>query len=127
MLTVPTDGTSVHSTTVLQLGAPYYLEASGTYTAVPPAVDPMADAEYYDMTDPAAGPKDFDTSNNIDFGLAIDATAAAPAKTPATWGPYNDQHVYRVPFTGTGATIGAMLFDCCYGDNVGTLTLKILR
>lgn len=126
-LVVPTDGTRVTSTMTLTLDDSFLLVASGTFIAVPPAVDPMADAEYYDMTDPAAGPKDIDTTNNIDFGLALDANAAAATKTPATWGPYNSDHVYTVAFTGRGAKLSAMLFDCCYSDNVGTLKLEIYR
>jgi hypothetical protein len=126
-LVVPSDGTRITSTTVLALGDPYVLVASGTFVAVPPAVDPMADAEYWDMTDPAEGPKDLDTTNNIDFGLAIDVTDVGPTKTPQTWGAYRSDHTYTVAFTGRGATLSAVLFDCCYNDNIGALNLAIYR
>ena len=128
VVTVPVDGTAAISTIVLGSGVHYTLVASGTFTAVPPAVDPLGDAEYYDMTDTAGGgPKDIDTTNMIDFGLAIDTPTVGLTKTPATWGAYRDDHIYTVDFIGKGAKLRAQIFDCCYGDNVGTLTLQIYR
>lgn len=125
MMTVPSNGDAPTSATVLDEGVRYILVASGTFTAVPPAVDPMADAEYYDLTDPGKGPIDVDASNQIDFGLAIDTPSVGTVKTPAHWGAYRDDHTYTVDFIGKGAPIQAKIFDCCYSDNTGTLALAI--
>lgn len=124
--TVPVDGTTATSAIILVAGLHYALVASGTFTAVPPAVDPLADAEYYDMTDPIDGPKDIDTSSMIDFGLAIDQSTAVATKT-VHWGAYRSDHIYTVDYVGTGTAITATLFDCCYNDNAGSLLLQIYR
>ncbi|MFT3695842.1 MAG: hypothetical protein QM831_22085 [Kofleriaceae bacterium] len=125
-ITVPTTGATVTSSTNLEPGSHYALVASGTFTAVPPAVDPLADAEYYDLDDPVDGPIDIDASNMIDFGLAINETTVSALKS-VRWGAYRADHVYTTDFVGAGAPITAKVFDCCYSDNTGTLTLQIFR
>lgn len=122
-MTIPSDGTIKFSNTVLDLGVPYLLIARGTYTAVPPAGDPRGDAEYYDLTNPAGAN---DGGGSVDLGLAIDDPTVDMTKTPK-WGPYRPDSVYTLPFTGKGAKISAAIHDCCYGDNVGSLTLEIYR
>jgi hypothetical protein len=119
---VPSDGTIVMSTFVPAAGVTYRLRASGTFTAVPPAEDPLADAEYYNRTG-SSGPTDIGSS--IDVGLAIDDDVVDDMKTPH-WGPFAANGIYEVDYVGTGAPLGAQIHDCCYGDNVGTLTLEIL-
>jgi hypothetical protein len=124
-MTIPSDGTTIMSTTTLALGHTYTLVASGTYTAVPPDVDPRADAEYYDFDDPDGGPKDKGTT--VDLGIGVDDPTDDLTKTPESWGAYRDDHVYTVPFAGKGAPIAVRIEDCCYGDNTGSLTVQIFH
>lgn len=121
-ITVPSDGTVRMSMSALPAGVHYTLVASGTFIAVPPASNPMADAEYYNFDTPT----DIDTSNMLDFGLSIDVTAVGDPKG-GNWGAYRPDHVYTQSYTGTGAKLKAVIFDCCYGDNTGSLTLQIFR
>lgn len=121
-ITVPSDGTVKFSMSALEAGVHYTLVASGTFIAVPPASDPHADAEYYNFDTPT----DIDTSNMLDFGLSIDVTTVGNPKG-GSWGAYRPDHIYTQSYTGKGTKLKAVIFDCCYSDNMGSLTLQIFR
>lgn len=122
--TVPTDGSTVHSKAMLEAGVSYIVLASGTFIFA--GSNELADSEYFSING-SAGPKDIDTSNSLDFGVAIDTPNIGLAKTPAHWGAYNADSIYSTELVGSGATISVTLFDCCYSDNIGTLQLQIFK
>jgi hypothetical protein len=119
-ITVPVDGTSVMSTTVLAAGVAYRLEASGGFFTGGSG-DGSGDAEYSNFD----APSNLATNQMVDFGLAIDDPTPALTKTPVTWGAYTPTHVYDVTWTGSGAAIAINLHDDFPSNNTGTLTLAI--
>jgi len=121
-IVVPSDGTVKMSMNALETGVHYTLVASGDFVAVPPASNPHADAEYYNFDTPT----DIDATNQIDFGLSIDVTTVGDPKG-GSWGAYRPDHIYVQPYTGKGSVLKAVIFDCCYDDNTGELTLQIWR
>ena len=125
-VTVPSDGSSVTSTNVLESGATYLLEASGTYIYWPscPEFAPCtADAKHSHRPSTSYGPGWISGdalpspwTNYLE--ILIDST-------PVAWGVYNDDHVYTITHTGTGNTVGFNMLDSGYGDNSGSLTVDI--
>jgi hypothetical protein len=117
-LTIPSNGNTVTSSTILTLGAPYRLRASGTFI-IQSGVGTQSDAEYWDfavMNDGVTG---------VDIGIAVDDTVVDETKNP-DWGPYDPSHVYEIGYLGTGAAIVGQLHDGNYANNTGSLTLTIL-
>lgn len=114
-ITVPVNGSTVASTTVLVANAEYILEASGTFRIGGPG-DGLGDAEYFNFANPPASLGDF--SGGVDIGLSINGD-------DPDWGPYQADHIYEHAFTGLGATVTATYFDTNYADNSGNLTLRI--
>ncbi len=41
------------------------------------------------------------------------------------WGDYSEDHIYSIPFTGTGSPICFSIYDSFNGDNNGSLTVDI--
>jgi hypothetical protein len=120
-LTVPTDGSSVTSRTVLTNNVKYTLVAKGTF-AITAGTTHNADAEYrYD----ALFQDDCPTSPPVDIGMSINVTSQAKQKQPVSWGAYSTSHKYETGWLGKGATIKANYHDCNLGDNHGKLTLEI--
>lgn len=117
----------------LTSGAPYLLVASGTWINLPYN---EADAEFtstdawvthadgYNISPYFLGEGEFDLQVNGGF---------------VNWGTYNTAHIYTIPFTGLGATVGFMMFDGdstqptptpeagWYGDNSGSLSVDIIK
>jgi hypothetical protein len=119
-ISVPVDGTTRTSTTVLQAGVTDHLRAQGTFVIQSPQ-GTLADAEYWDFSmqpplDGVAG---------VDVGLAVNDPVADTTRTPK-WGTYASSHVYEVAWVGNGAAIVAMLHDGNFTNNTGALTLQIL-
>ena len=114
-ISVPVNGSTVASTTVLQSGVEYVFEASGTFRIGGPG-DGRGDAEYFNFANPPASLGDF--SGNVDIGLSINGD-------DPDWGPYRPDHVYEQMFTGLGAAVTASYADTNYSDNSGDLTLRI--
>jgi hypothetical protein len=119
-LTVPVDGSSVSSTTILASSDTYRLNASGAIT-VGGVGDMRGDAEYHDFSNPT----DTNNLNGQDYGISIDHPVIGQKVT--RWGPYVTSHIYETDFTGRDQTLSANLHDGDYANNIGTLTLKILR
>ncbi len=116
-ISVPVDLSTVTSTTVLASGVSYKIRASGTFFIGGPG-DGLADAEYFDFTNPT------DECCGMDIGLAINMpTSPTPDKFPF-WGDYNPSHVYTIDFVGQGAPISLSYRD---GDrnNTGFLTVEV--
>jgi hypothetical protein len=121
-LTVQGDGSDVVSNTVLQNGVTYHLRASGTFN-MNTNQNWMADAEYYDFSNPPSSVKD--AVSGVDIGIGVDDPTVDANRTP-NWGPFDMSHVYEIPFDGSGAAITANYHDAVTYDNEGTLTLEIL-
>ena len=119
MLTVPVNGTTVTSTTVLAIGGTYRLRASGTFVIQSPAGTP-GDAEWWDYNNVIQ-----DGVVGVDVGLAVNDLTNDETRTPK-WGAYRTDHIYEIDFPATGATIVAMLHDGNHANNTGSLTLTIL-
>ena len=117
-LSVPSDGTAVVSTVVLDLGATYRLRASGT-VVTNPSNNWRADAEYYDFATQS------DTTLGVDIGIAVDDPIVDENRSPR-WGPYNADHIYTVTMIGEGAPIVASYHDGNFSNNSGSFTLQIL-
>jgi hypothetical protein len=126
---VPSNGTLVSSAMTLASGKPYKLQASGIYTFAPgwlPAAG-IADAEYSLRAPGSYNPSPtpqwvsgdvFPGSLNGYLEVKIDSANV-------TWGAFDSSHVYTVTYTGTGSQLTAKIWDDYYGDNSGSITVKI--
>jgi hypothetical protein len=125
-LNVPTDGSTVTSTLSLENGTAYKLRASGTFH-VGVRGDSTGDAEYADFSNVPGSVVDScgDSSSVVDLGLGVNDAVNDSSKSPR-WGPFANDHVYTVDFTGLGAPVGFTFHDCDYSDNTGTLTVEVL-
>lgn len=120
-VSVPANGTTVVSQSVLANGITYYLKASGTVT-----VDCCAgqgDAEWFQFPGGSVA-SSCGTTPDVDAGIGVDDPVEDPSKSP-NWGAFNAAHVYVVSFVGKGATIALDYHDCFYHDNAGSLTVEI--
>jgi len=115
-ISVPIGGGSALSTAVLDAGASYRLEASGTFTIGGPG-DGLADAEYADFSNPPGSVIDF-TAGGLDLGISVN-------DDPPGWGAFSPDHVYNIAIVGEGLPISVGYRDSNYGDNSGELTLRI--
>ena len=120
MLTIPVDGTIVTTSRTFAAGEPLRLRASGTFV-IQSGAGTLADAEYWNWN--IAAPEDL--ASPVDMGIAVDDLTPDYTKTPH-FGAYSDSHVYEAPWTGTGGTLSARLFDGNYSNNTGSLTLEVL-
>lgn len=127
-LTVPVDGTTVTSKTVLEKGATYTIVASGTFLIGGPG-DGMADAEYADFSNPPSSVVDTlsDGATTTDIGLAINEPNVMAATKTTRWGVFNPTHSYRITFVGQGLPISLNYHDVKPGDNKGSLTVQIVK
>jgi hypothetical protein len=117
-LTIPVNGTSVTSQTVLLAGIGYRLRASGTFVIQSPQ-GTQGDAEWWDFSNLMDG------VTGVDVGLAVNDSIVDTNRTPK-WGAYAANHIYEVPWTGNGQPIVAMLHDGNFTNNTGSLMLSIL-
>jgi hypothetical protein len=113
----------------------YLLEASGVGQVSRGTITPnsphMGDAEYMDW--PADGSKFNDGECGADFGIGVDEIAgpapctggAAYSHRARWWGPYRNDHVYYMLYTGTGKPISLLYYDSGYGDNSMTETVTV--
>lgn len=121
-LTVPVDGSTVTSTTVLGSAGTYRLRASGTFT-ISTTSNILADAEYFDFSAPPGSVTDSGTT--VDHGLAIDDSSVDLNRSPK-WGSYDPSHVYVVDHPGKDLPVVAQFHDEVVSNNEGSLTLEIL-
>lgn len=125
-LTVPTNGGSVTSSTILSPGVTYELKASGTFH-IGCGDDTGADAEYADC--PGYGPIDNCNADpaGTDLGIGVDDSDVSRAgRKQPFWGPFDPSHVYTIDWVGAGAAISLNYHDCFIPDNAGVLTVEIL-
>jgi hypothetical protein len=121
-LTIPCDGTTVVSSTVLTNGVTFTLRASGTCTVANnvPGPDVLGDAEFFD-TD-FSNPQD--SFAGTDLGIAIDDDVLDDPKSPK-WGSFDISHIYSIDFIGSGSTISLNFHDPNFSNNSGDLTVEI--
>lgn len=124
-IAVPSDGSSVSSSTSLASGTTYWIRASGAMVIGTICSHPDADAEYYCFSQGAPTDICAGFGPTVDNGIGINDSTNDSAKFPF-WGLYNPAHVYTIAFVGLGAPIALNYHDCVYGDNSGSLTVEIL-
>jgi len=123
-ITVPTDGSSVASTHILQVGTTYKVRALGLWV-VGGAGYGYADAEYaFDALNGAGNVSDTNIPPEVDLGIAINDTVNDIPKFPS-WGSFNPSHVYTIDFVGLGAPISLNYHDSLYPDNGFAATVEI--
>jgi len=129
-ISVPVDGSSVTSSTLLDKGITYRIRASGTFRAGGPApgFDGLADAEYANFISPPSSLQNNcgGSPSDVDLGIGINDTVDDNNKFPS-WGAYDPSHVYTIDFVGQGMSISLKYHDCNYWDNVGSLVVEIFR
>jgi hypothetical protein len=121
---------TVKSTVTGKSGAIYLLQASGA-ALVGAGNLGMGDAEYDDWSATGGGANNND--GPCDFGIGVDetghdgtgGTGACSGPRMRWWGPYRNDHVYYMLYTGTGNPISFFYVDSNYGDNSATDTLTI--
>jgi hypothetical protein len=120
-LQVPDLKGTVKSTVTGKSGVIYLLQASGA-ALVGAANLGMGDAEYDDWSATGIGANSND--GPCDFGIGVDETAAddCAGQRSTWWGPYRNDHIYYLLYTGTGNPISFYYFDSNYGDNSATDT-----
>jgi hypothetical protein len=116
-VTVPVNGTSVISTTVLAAGVTYTLRASGTFRVGGPG-DGLADAEYANFASPPASLLDACTTAPVDIGIAVNGAKRR-------WGAFSPAHLYEITIDGTGTPVSFHYQDCNPRDNSGSLRVDI--
>ncbi|MEM5774664.1 MAG: hypothetical protein AAGU05_06640, partial [Anaerolineaceae bacterium] len=132
---VPSNGVTVTSTAVLVSGVSYELEASGTYKFVNWATATIPDLGYADARFSYRIPSSYNSTGSPAW---IDGANLIPGYpnylqiwvngNSFTWGTgYSETHTYVSNFTGQGSTVSFKIVDNAYGDNVGSLTVKIYR
>jgi len=126
-INVPVNGNLVSSTTVLDSGVTYKIQASGTFN-VGGLGDGLGDAEYANFSNPPSSLQDNcgGTPDGVDLGIGINDTVNDNAKFPF-WGGFESSHVYTIDFVGQGSSINLNYHDCAYTDNSGSLTVEVWR
>ena len=128
---VPSNGSTVLSTNVLENGVTYILKASGTYTYWPAQLPEagIADAEYSlrpeGNNNPGPGPQwisgdDLDSPWENYLEVKVDGN-------PVDWGLFNTDHVYEIVLVGTGSQVDFRILDSYYPDNSGELQVEIYK
>ncbi|HVZ87021.1 MAG TPA: hypothetical protein VHG72_08630 [Polyangia bacterium] len=102
----------------------YLLQASGGVRCGGGGLG-LGDAEYDDWGATGAGANNDD--GPCDFGVGVDeATTNTCAGLRAHWwGPYRNDHIYFMIYTGSGNPISFLYFDSGYGDNTATDTITV--
>jgi hypothetical protein len=121
-LQIPVEKITVESTMTANSGDIYLLQASGA-AFVGAANLGMGDAEYDDWSATGGGANNNDGA--CDFGIGVDETDICQGPRMRWWGPYRNDHVYYMLYTGTGSHVSFLYFDSNYSDNSSTDTLTI--
>jgi hypothetical protein len=119
---VPADGTQVTSMTLVS-GVGYKIRASGTVNLGSGLGTNDGDADYV-FDDSHTTVLDLACGGSVDIGLGINDTTI-DATTSPDWGPLSATHNYTIDFTGAGTALTFQYMDCNYGDNSGSLTVRI--
>ena len=109
---VAIDGSDTVTQTVLATGVEYTLTISGSFFIGGPG-DGLADAEYFDLTDPQDG-----LADGFEIGVAIDGV-------DVDFGDFDATSTYQVTLMGMGAAIALSFVDSFYGDNSGSLSFTL--
>jgi len=127
-LSIPADGSSVTSSTILENGVFYKLIASGTLVvdSRPNVPVGLGDAEYSHFNIPFELQSNcFNSPDGVDLGIGINDDIVDNSKSPF-WGEYNSSNVYEISYLGQGLPIRFNYHDCGYSDDSGYLTVEIL-
>ncbi len=121
---------ATQTSVVLALGTTYTIEVSGTFQigCIGLGVDCKTDAEYY--VPGAGGPPhqgvpygnssfNPEGGGGTDIGVQIDGV-------DIFWGPYNPSRIYSIMYAGLDSSIDMRINDTNYGDNSGSLNVRIL-
>ncbi len=127
---VPSTGTVVFSTAVLENGVVYELKASGTYKFTNWTNAGIADARCslripgsYNNTGAIAW-----IDGNVFPGVLQYYLQVWAGGSHVAWGTACDlTHIYIGSFTGSGTTVNFKIWDTNYGDNSGNIVVKIYR
>jgi hypothetical protein len=121
---VPATKTIIKSPQAGESNAVYLLQASGGVPCGGGGTG-LGDAEYDDWGATGAGANNDD--GPTDFGIGVDemTTNTGGGLRKNWWGPYRNDHIYFMIYTGTGNPISFLYFDSNYGDNSPTDTLTV--
>lgn len=123
-ITVPVDGSTVFSKSVLEAGITYRLRASGSFFIGGPG---FADAEYaFNGSLLTVIDHCFGLPSEVDIGIGVDDALVDDVKSPF-WGAFNPSHVYQADVLGLSERIALNYHDCFYPDNSGFLTVEVFR
>jgi hypothetical protein len=125
------DSAAVFSTNTLTAGYFYRLEVAGFQQWFFPTVPlAQADAEF-STTDGFVTTADGNSDLLVVYSAVIGGPPVASTVTNAQdvlWGTtFNPSHEYSFDVIGNGSTIGFVVDDNFYGDNLGTLTVDIVQ
>jgi hypothetical protein len=136
-LQVPSDSPAgVTSSATLKVGQEYKLEASGTYDYWPTCIlvegevgypgPCRADAEYSLRPSYSHGPG-WVLGDNVfpSAGYPAGALDLMVDGGNIDWGPFSDMHMYTANYVGLGDHSIFSIYDSYYGDNSGSLFVKI--
>lgn len=133
-LTVPSSNSTGIASNILTSGEHYRIEVSGTWrfvnwaTIAIPELG-LADAGYsyripnvYALNTVNAWVNGDDLTSGYAGYLELQID-----NQNINWGTFNPDHVYTIDVTGAGAPLNFRILDNVYGDNVGSLTVKIYQ
>jgi hypothetical protein len=121
---VPAVKTIVTSAQAGESNAVYLLQASGAVRCGGGGLT-LGDADYDDWGATGAGANNDD--GPCDFGVGVDEASmnTCAGLRAHWWGPYRNDHIYFMLYTGTGKPISFLYFDSGYGDNTATDTITV--
>lgn len=111
-LSIPSDGSSVFSTTTLVDGLEYDIEVSGFFDI---GSGGLGDAEFLFTADNSFLQ---DMRNGVELGVLLNGN-------DVDFGPFNSTNLYSTTLVGDGNLLEASYSDTNFADNVGNLTLTI--
>lgn len=114
--------TILHTTQNGESNAVYLIQASSAVRCGGGGAG-MGDADYDDWNATGAGANNNDGA--CDFGVGVDETTTCSGPRARWWGPYRNDHIYFILYTGTGNPISLLYYDSGYGDNTATDTITI--
>jgi len=123
-----TSGNPVESVNKLDVGKDFFLTVSGTYRFADWGDYGIADAEYAYRDDAYALPLPPDgwTLGETNYPSVVGLDVQVDGNN-VYWGDYNPEHIYTIPFDGTGNQIVFSIYDSAYGDNSGSLYVEIME
>ncbi|MBN2458859.1 putative metal-binding motif-containing protein [Candidatus Woesearchaeota archaeon] len=121
-ISVPTNtATPTESVATLETDKDYFLKAYGTADA---GDSIEFDAKY-----------SFRTGSSIEWTDAVSTYESYGAylldlyvdNTNVDWGAYNEEHIYQIPYEGTGNKLSLHIYDVYYPNNVGNLFVELIE